>query len=162
MREVHSPSCYYGRICIRGSWGYPLRRSNRLHLQPLRDAPHSHPAFPLQTQGDSYGPAQGPPPLTGFGLPASFGPIPTRSATTPPDWGWMTPITDHCSPPQFLAPTAPDLRRRTLGLAFPAELRCPPRSPRAPPVASLPCRRTAARRPALPGQPACRQRRSPQ
>src|ERR1035437_613355 len=29
------------------------------HLQPLRDAPRSHPAFPPQRQGDSRGPAKG-------------------------------------------------------------------------------------------------------
>jgi hypothetical protein len=29
------------------------------HLQPLRDAPQSHPAFPPQTQAYSYGPVRG-------------------------------------------------------------------------------------------------------
>src|ERR1039458_9018038 len=60
------------------------RRQIRLdfHLQPLRDAPRSHPAFPPQTQADSHGPASGSRLPARFGLSAAFGALPVRPAST--------------------------------------------------------------------------------
>jgi hypothetical protein len=60
------------------------RRQIRLdfHLQPLRDAPRSHPALPPQTKADCHGPARGSRLLAGFELSAAFGALPVRPAST--------------------------------------------------------------------------------
>jgi hypothetical protein len=54
-----------------------IGRSVGSPLQASRDAPQSHPAFPPQTQGDSYRrflrACHGSRLLTGFGLPGWFG-----------------------------------------------------------------------------------------
>ena len=50
----------------------------------------------------------GEPPLTGFGLPASFGPLPARSASTAPDWECVHRLLITVHRPG-LAPTPPDL-----------------------------------------------------
>ena len=73
------------RPTLRAELVRQIRRGS--HLQPLRDAPRSNPAFPPQTQADSFGPAGGRRFPTGFGLPASFGPLPAAARRDPGGFG---------------------------------------------------------------------------
>ncbi len=77
-------------------------------LQPLREAPQSHPTFPPQTQADSYGFTWDSRRLTGFGSPASFGPLPAAlRLSAPPDWQSMHRLLITVHYPR-LAPAPPD------------------------------------------------------
>jgi hypothetical protein len=63
-------------------------------------------------QADSHEPARGIRLLTGFGLLASFGSLPTPFRLDPAGLGVDAPITDHSSPPLLGSdPAGPQARR---------------------------------------------------